>query len=288
MSQLITDCPHCATRFRLTPEQLEMANGLVRCGKCVNVFNAGENSLGAESSEIESSEIESSEIEGLGTEGLGTEGLGTEDSGTKNPITPKQEIDNQTEDTTPLPAMTELLHNEFAVQQPPTKDRTSKPFLAKLLLILAGTLLLTAQYSYFFSRELSQTEAYRKPLASFCQHLGCTLELFRDIDRLRVRQFMVHSHPSQPGALTVDLTIQNLGLFDQPLPKIALRFANMQNQTVARRLLTASEYLSQGPHGSQSLAAKSKLIPSGKQRRVNFSLLDPGVSAVNYSVELKE
>ena len=99
---------------------------------------------------------------------------------------------------------------------------------------------------------------------------------------------MVHSHPSQPGALTVDLTIQNLGLFDQPLPKIALRFANMQNQTVARRLLTASEYLSQGSHGSQSLAAKSKLIPSGKQRRVNFSLLDPGVSAVNYSVELKE
>ena len=147
MSQLITDCPHCATRFRLTPEQLEMANGLVRCGKCINVFNAGENSLSAESSEIV--------------------GLGAEDSGTKSPITPKQEIGNQTEDSTPLPAMTELLHNEFAVQQPPTKDRTSKPFLAKLLLILAGTLLLTAQCSYFFSRELSQTEAYRKPLASF-------------------------------------------------------------------------------------------------------------------------
>jgi len=265
MSQLITDCPHCATRFRLTPEQLEMANGLVRCGKCINVFNAGENSLSAESSEIV--------------------GLGAEDSGTKSPITPKQEIGNQTEDSTPLPAMTELLHNEFAVQQPPTKDRTSKPFLAKLLLILAGTLLLTAQCSYFFSRELSQTEAYRKPLASFCQHLGCTLELFRDIDRLRVRQFMVHSHPSQPGALTVDLTIENLGLFDQPLPKIALRFANMQNQTVATRLFAASEYLSQD---SQSLVAKPKLIPSGKQRRVNFSLLDPGVSAVNYSVELKE
>ena len=96
---------------------------------------------------------------------------------------------------------------------------------------------------------------------------------------------MVHSHPSQPGALTVDLTIENLGLFDQPLPKIALRFANMQNQTVATRLFAASEYLSQD---SQSLAAKPKLIPSGKQRRVNFSLLDPGVSAVNYSVELKE
>ena len=300
MSQLITDCPHCATRFRLTAEQLEIANGLVRCGKCINVFNAGENSLDAESSEIGSSEIGSPEIESLRTESLGVESSGVESLGVESleiesqeiesqeiesAATPKQEISSQTENTTPLPAMTELLHNEFDAQQPPTKNQTSKPILAKLLLILAGAILLTAQYSYFFSRELSQTEAYRKPLASFCQHLGCTLELFRDIDRLRVRQFMVHSHPSQPGALTVDLTIENLGLFDQPLPKIALRFADMQNQTVSRRLFTANEYLSQG---SQSLAAKPKLIPSGKQRRVNFSLLDPGVSAVNYSVELKE
>ena len=96
---------------------------------------------------------------------------------------------------------------------------------------------------------------------------------------------MVHSHSRQPGALTVDLIIENRALFDQPFPKIALRFADMQNQAVAERLIAASEYLSQD---SQSLTAKPKLIPSGKQSRVSFSLLDPGVNAVNYSVALKE
>ena len=98
--------------------------------------------------------------------------------------------------------MTELLHNEFAVQQPPTKDRTSKPFLAKLLLILAGTLLLTAQYSYFFSRELSQTEAYRKPSEPvFVSTVGCTLELFRDInDRLSRQAISAFTHtPANPA-----------------------------------------------------------------------------------------
>jgi predicted Zn finger-like uncharacterized protein len=33
-------CPHCATIFRATPEQLEQRAGKVRCGKCRRVFNA--------------------------------------------------------------------------------------------------------------------------------------------------------------------------------------------------------------------------------------------------------
>ena len=38
---LVTQCPYCQTRFRLTPEQLQVAAGNVRCGACLEVFNAG-------------------------------------------------------------------------------------------------------------------------------------------------------------------------------------------------------------------------------------------------------
>lgn len=270
MSQLITVCPHCATKFRLTSEQLEMAEGTVRCGKCINLFNANENAVIADS---------------LGSEGLEADSPGIESSEIESPDTAQKKAPDPFEQGTQLPAMTELLHSEFATQQPPVKDKKSKPIVAKLLLIFTGTILLAAQYAYFFSRELSQTQTYRKPLISFCHYLGCTVEPFQDIDRLAVRQFIVHSHPSQAGALTVDLIIENRAPFDQPFPKIALRFANMQNQAVAERLFAAREYL---PRNSQSLAVEPKLIPSGKQSRVNFSLLDPGVTAVNYSVALKE
>lgn len=37
---LTTHCTHCDTGFRLLPEQLEAAQGMVRCGACRNVFNA--------------------------------------------------------------------------------------------------------------------------------------------------------------------------------------------------------------------------------------------------------
>lgn len=36
----ITQCPSCQTRFRVTDDQLNVAGGLVRCGRCSHVFNA--------------------------------------------------------------------------------------------------------------------------------------------------------------------------------------------------------------------------------------------------------
>lgn len=43
-SSTLTRCPHCETRFRVTEEQLGIARGKVRCGNCMQVFNALEHS----------------------------------------------------------------------------------------------------------------------------------------------------------------------------------------------------------------------------------------------------
>ncbi|MDX1456149.1 MAG: DUF3426 domain-containing protein [Marinobacter sp.] len=39
-SSLLTRCPNCQTQFRVTEEQLSVANGKVRCGNCMEIFNA--------------------------------------------------------------------------------------------------------------------------------------------------------------------------------------------------------------------------------------------------------
>ena len=45
MSELqVTQCPYCKTHFRLSQEQLSAAAGNVRCGACLKVFNALDNS----------------------------------------------------------------------------------------------------------------------------------------------------------------------------------------------------------------------------------------------------
>ena len=44
-SSLQTQCPKCQTRFRVTSEQLGVARGKVRCGNCMEVFNAVEHQI---------------------------------------------------------------------------------------------------------------------------------------------------------------------------------------------------------------------------------------------------
>jgi len=37
---MFTRCPHCDTVFRVTPQQLQVSSGQVRCGRCEQVFDA--------------------------------------------------------------------------------------------------------------------------------------------------------------------------------------------------------------------------------------------------------
>ena len=39
---LVTQCPNCQTRFRVTENQLQIAAGRVRCGACLTVFQGVE------------------------------------------------------------------------------------------------------------------------------------------------------------------------------------------------------------------------------------------------------
>ncbi|MFT7221987.1 MAG: putative Zn finger-like uncharacterized protein, partial [Candidatus Azotimanducaceae bacterium] len=45
MSDAITQCPACQASFRVTPGQLDVADGSVRCGACLNIFQAEDHFL---------------------------------------------------------------------------------------------------------------------------------------------------------------------------------------------------------------------------------------------------
>lgn len=45
MTELITRCPKCHTSFRVNEDHLKTARGAVRCGSCLNIFNAKEHLL---------------------------------------------------------------------------------------------------------------------------------------------------------------------------------------------------------------------------------------------------
>src|SRR5690606_4944926 len=44
-AMIITRCPACHTAFRVSPEQLALRNGRVRCGHCYRPFDAREHRI---------------------------------------------------------------------------------------------------------------------------------------------------------------------------------------------------------------------------------------------------
>ena len=48
MPNLAARCPACSTVFRVVPDQLRVAEGWVRCGRCAEVFNAAESLIDLE------------------------------------------------------------------------------------------------------------------------------------------------------------------------------------------------------------------------------------------------
>ncbi|MFL0810555.1 MAG: zinc-ribbon and DUF3426 domain-containing protein [Agarilytica sp.] len=65
MAENITRCPECATSFRISEAHLHSGKGSVRCGSCLNIFNARENLIEAQppEQETEQEKIESEETE---------------------------------------------------------------------------------------------------------------------------------------------------------------------------------------------------------------------------------
>ena len=52
-AETLTQCPHCLTRFHVTGTQLSAAHGKVRCGQCLQIFNALEEAIEEEPGETD-------------------------------------------------------------------------------------------------------------------------------------------------------------------------------------------------------------------------------------------
>jgi predicted Zn finger-like uncharacterized protein len=65
LEPLVTRCPHCQTRFRVTEHQLQLAAGRVRCGACLTVFQGAEHLIWDEPLEFDSEEEAQSALDAL-------------------------------------------------------------------------------------------------------------------------------------------------------------------------------------------------------------------------------
>lgn len=202
---MLTECPHCHTVFHVELSDLEKANGKVRCGHCLAVFEA-DNPYDSVMADDMDSTLD--QIDDLG------------------------------------PVVADVIPPELRAESRRGKSRfgfLGTLFLTLLILlsIVAGLL----QYAYYNRYQLVKIPELRPWLERACKEAGCDLPPPRDTSQIILSSKNIFTHPNTSGALMISATIVNQAPFAQAFPVIELRFDNVRGQTIAARRFNPQEYL---------------------------------------------
>jgi len=199
----ITHCPQCETAFKVSPQQLELAKGWVRCGRCSHVFEA------ALHFEI------SPEI----------------------PVTPPSVTD-----APPLfrAAMATATVGDAAKSplraESPASPQTSWPVLwvigAALLVLALMWQFLVAQRNWLVAEE----PALRPVLSAMC---ACEITWPHEPEAVLIESSSFTENPE--GGYTVQLRLKNTQHHPVAMPALELSLTDLQDQVLVRRVFTADE-----------------------------------------------
>ncbi|MGI9323495.1 MAG: zinc-ribbon and DUF3426 domain-containing protein [Pseudomonadales bacterium] len=216
-----TYCPNCRTSFPVTEEQLNMADGLVRCGVCDEVFHARED---MQMPSVQSSGRSSDRSSNRLSDSVPPE------EGAKEPK-PKEWL--------------------------PKRRRAASPWYLPMAVALG--LVAAAQYFYFNMPSLSQQVSYRHHYITLCELVPCKVPDFRDAASLTTRELTVRPHPSMDNVLQLDLLLQNTAPFRQKFPQLQLEFTDADGRLVANRRFKVREYLDGELRGLKYIPANTEV-----------------------------
>ena len=252
-----TKCPNCHTVFRVGDEQLEKAEGTVRCGQCSEIFNA----LAFLSTEALSSEPEFDSFESDAEADSFAKTIEDVQDDSQNFTFPEElteepqqndtlsEIINALKDESkdnPEYEFTDedapiILQEDLTAQQTP-KKKTHTLFWGFCSLILISTL--TLQYAYFSREKLSMDPRLRPWLTIMCEYLQCDIPHKKDLSLLHLLSRDVLIAPTNnKDALIIQLSFVNKAEHIQPFPVIQIYLSDTYGKATAMRRFKPDVYL---------------------------------------------
>ncbi len=253
----ITQCSECGTRFKVTDAQIDAHDGLVRCGRCHEVFNAREHLLDDEPSPQLSLPIEPVSLTDEHTEEENRDG------GIEADLTPVANVHGLEEERTSLAHQVRFVE-ELTDEVPGTPSRTLRRM--GILAVLLLTLTLIAQATYFFRVELAARLPGLKPLlAQYCTLLACNIALPQKADLMVIESSELESDPQQGNVVTLHALLHNRADYAQDYPSMELTLTDLQDHAIARRVFHPADYV--------KTKADEKLgIPSNRELDIKLHL----------------
>ncbi len=261
---MYTKCPECNSVFRISTELLEMADGLVRCGICDEIFN-GTDHLHEDDKEPLSEDESKIEY--------------------KHEFEVDSELDNETyveidddhqddEDT--------LIDSDSI----PTviRDDFGGNVLAKAnspLQIIMWTLGSIALALFFLGQITYWQNVSVLPQSwvnNFCAIVGCDSNAERDLSTVRILNRNIFTHPNVKNALMITTSFVNESDHVQHFPFLQIALLNTHGEIVAIRRFSPADYL-----------VNKDLIEARMQPNqpvgARLEVFDPGSTVIAYEIE---
>lgn len=223
----ITRCPECTTTFKVTPEQMKMAQGWVRCGRCNAVFEALRHS--------QPSSIDARQ-QGARAEPAVTP---TPSSVTDTPLTGDAALGSHADAIDPVetpnaPDDAAVFLKAGAVS--PRRGRRALLVTANVLLVL---LLLWQVLLYRRDALAAQAPALQPLLTALCAPVGCRIGWPHAPEALLIDSSSFTHDPQ--GFYNLQLRVKNTALHPVATPVLELMLLDVREDVVLRRVFSIEE-----------------------------------------------
>ena len=216
-----THCPYCKTRFKISEAQLETHLGMVRCGHCLQTFDA-------RLSFVPDQPGPQLELPMLDAE------LPILDSPVSSPSLSVPVLQPMT-----LAEQVAIVEDEDIDESQP-KHRSWPWAIAALILLL----LLVAQSAYYFRVDLAARVPGLKPaLVSYCRLLKCTVPLPQKTDLIGIESSELVADPKHENQIILNALLRNRATFAQAYPNLELTLNDSQDKPLVRRIVRPADYL---------------------------------------------
>lgn len=273
---MYTRCPHCRTFFAVSPAQLGAADGRVRCGSCLSIFDGLEyltekprrrQADGSESHAL-LADPEQSDDDGRTWQAGADAGVFEGETVENAPPTLSESESESSED------VPEVIREDLARAEAERRGRRRTAALAVAALVLLAAL--GFQYAWFKPAEVLAGYPQARPwLEKLCVYAGCRLPDRREPSKIQMLARDVRVHPGYEGALLISATLVNAAAHAQAYPRLQFIVFNVNGQTIASRIFEPAEYISPDldPNGDMS---------PGKPLQIALELIAPEEAAISY------
>jgi predicted Zn finger-like uncharacterized protein len=248
----VTQCPECATRFRVSEEQLASHDGMVRCGRCNEVFHAIEHLCEKEADPQLSLPIEQLQEIETAVESAVDISVSQEQPMSLDAIP-------ATEAATLADQILQQDEKEIKPEEvaKPVRKRRTWPWVMGSLLLL---LVFLAQVLYLLRVELAAELPGVKPvLTGYCDLLKCSIPLPQKAELMSIESSDLEADPIQSNIITLSATLHNRAPYVQAYPSLELSLTDIQEKVIARRTFAPAKYLNAREDETSGLASTREI-----------------------------